>query len=58
MSLTQLKTLGLGFHSRDSLDHPRPRDLGSASVYADRPNLTRFWFCVQLEDLVTHVDAL
>ena len=56
--LTQLKALGLGFHSRDSFDHPRPRDLESASVYADRPNLTRFWFCVHLEVLVRDVDAL
>jgi len=61
-SLTQLKTLRLGFHARDSVRSPPVREFRNPFLFAlvALPNLTHLWFhgtSVYFEVLVAHVDA-
>jgi hypothetical protein len=61
--LTQLKTLALGFHARDSFRSPPVREFRNNPFLFSLvalPNLTHLWFhgtSVYFEVLVAHVDA-
>jgi len=61
-SLTQLKTLGLGFHSRDPFRSPPVREVGNPILFSRiaLPKLTHFWFhgtSVYLEVFVAYFDT-
>ena len=61
-SLTQLKTLGLGFHSRDPFRSPPVREIRNPILFSRiaLPNLTHFWFhgtSIYLEVFVAYFDT-